>query len=128
MDDIDRIIHEPARLRVLTLLSGVDAMDFTFILNALGLTRGNLSSHMDKLEKAGYITVEKGFNGKVPQTTYAITENGISNLADYWRSIEEIRSLTKDRQPTKTISHDPMHKDTRSLNDESKMNWAPWNS
>ena len=104
MDDIDRTIHEPARLRVLTLLSGVDAMDFTFLSNALRLTRGNLSSHMDKLEKAGYVTVEKGFQGKVPRTTYAITNIGRENLTGYWKSIEEIRSLTPQPEENEQTS------------------------
>ena len=66
MDDLDRTIHEPARLRILTLLSGVDEADFNFLLNTVGLTKGNLSSHMDKLEKAGYVTIVKTFNGRIP--------------------------------------------------------------
>lgn len=65
MADVDRVIHEPARLRILTILSGVDVADFNFLLMALGLTKGNLSSHMDKLEKSGYVDI-KGFNGRIP--------------------------------------------------------------
>ena len=57
MTDIDRIIHEPVRLRILSILTGVDLADFNFFLSTLGLSRGNLSSHMDKLERAGYVEV-----------------------------------------------------------------------
>ena len=76
MKDIDRIIHEPVRLRILSILTGVDLADFKFFLSTLGLSRGNLSSHMDKLERAGYVEVQKGFNGKIPHTDYRITDAG----------------------------------------------------
>ena len=61
--EVDRIIHEPARLKIMMILSGVDAADFNFLLNTLGLTKGNLSGHMDKLEKSGYVMIKKSFNG-----------------------------------------------------------------
>jgi DNA-binding transcriptional ArsR family regulator len=63
MADVDRVIHEPARLRILTILTGVDVADFNFLLMALGLTKGNLSSHMDKLEKAGYVDIKRASTG-----------------------------------------------------------------
>jgi len=91
--DLDRLIHEPARLRILTILSGVDVGDFSFLLNTLGLTKGNLSSHMDKLDKAGYVTVNKTFNGRVPHTDFRITPEGKQALADYWSALDEIRQL-----------------------------------
>ena len=91
--DVDRIIHEPARLRILTILSGVDVADFTFLCTTLGLTKGNLSSHMDRLEKAGYIEVRKSFNGKIPHTDYRLTGVGKEKLAEYWLGLEEIRAL-----------------------------------
>lgn len=93
MSDLDRTIHEPARLRVLTILAGVDVADFNFLLNTLGLTKGNLSSHMDRLEKAGFIQMDKSFNGKIPHTEYQITDDGRAALEGYWQEIDAIRSL-----------------------------------
>ncbi len=93
MSELDRTIHEPARLRILTILSGVDESDFNFLLNTLGLTKGNLSSHMDKLEKAGYVDVKKSFNGRIPHTEFSITAQGKSALLEYWRELDTIRSL-----------------------------------
>lgn len=93
MTDVDRTIHEPARLRILTILSGVDVSDFNFLLTALGLTKGNLSSHMDKLEKAGYVDVKKSFNGRVPHTEFSITGAGRAALKQYWLDLDAIRSL-----------------------------------
>ncbi len=93
MNDLDRTIHEPARLRICMILTGVDVADFSFLLEALGLTKGNLSSHMDKLEKAGYVEVIKSFKGKIPHTQFRITEAGREALAAYWAGLDEIRSL-----------------------------------
>lgn len=93
MDELDRIVHEPARLRILTILSGVEYADFNFLLNTLGLTKGNLSSHMDKLEKAGYVEVNKSFNGKIPHTEFRITPEGKQALEKYWRDLDRIRNL-----------------------------------
>lgn len=92
MTDIDRVIHEPVRLQILSILTGVDLADFTFLVSTLGLSRGNLSSHMDKLERAGYVDVMKGFNGKIPQTNYQITDGGREALSDYWAALDQIRA------------------------------------
>lgn len=93
MAELDRLIHEPARLRILTILAGVEAADFNFLLNTLGLTKGNLSSHMDRLEKAGYVKVEKSFNGRIPHTEFQITEQGRKALEEYWKQLDNIRNL-----------------------------------
>ncbi len=93
MSDLDRVIHEPARLRILTLLAGVDAADFSFLLSTLGLTKGNLSSHMDKLEKAGYVKIEKSFNGRIPHTEFRVTPEGRNALTAYWNDLDDIRSM-----------------------------------
>jgi len=93
MKDLDRTIHEPARLRILMILSGVDVADFSFLLETLGLTKGNLSSHMDKLEKAGYVEVIKSFQGKVPHTDFRLTDEGRAALKAYWAEIDAIRKL-----------------------------------
>ena len=93
MADVDRIIHEPARLRIVTLLSGVESADFNFLLSTLGLTRGNLSSHMDRLEKAAYVEVAKQFRGKTPHTDYTLTAAGRQALEAYWDELAAIRRL-----------------------------------
>ena len=96
MADFDRVVHEPARLRILSILTGVDLADFKFLLSTLGLSRGNLSSHMDKLERAGYIEVRKGFNGKIPHTDYRITDGGRKALSDYWAALDQIRTSSRE--------------------------------
>ena len=95
MSEIDRLIHEPARLRILTLLSSVKEADFSFILRLLRLTNGNLSVHMRKLEEAGYVSVAKEFVGRTPRTTYAITEAGGKALQSYWTAMEQLRKQAK---------------------------------
>ena len=92
MTDIDRVIHEPVRLQILSILTGVDLADFKFFLSTLGLSRGNLSSHVDKLQRAGYVEVQKSFNGKIPHTNYRLTDGGRKALADYWTALDQIRT------------------------------------
>ncbi len=80
---VDRVIHEPARLLIVAMLSEVESADFVYLLRETGLTRGNLSSHLSRLEEAGYIKIEKGYRGKVPQTTCSLTEAGRAAFAGY---------------------------------------------
>jgi DNA-binding MarR family transcriptional regulator len=89
--ELDANVHQPTRLRILMLLSGVDSADFNFFLNTLRLTKGNLSSHMSRLEEAGYVEVAKSFNGKIPNTSYSLTPKGRTSLERYWRAIDGIR-------------------------------------
>ena len=77
---LDRTVHEPARLAVLLLLSVVEKADFLYILDETGMSKGNLSSHMAKLEDAGFIDVEKVFLEKIPRTVYQLTEVGLGAL------------------------------------------------
>jgi DNA-binding transcriptional ArsR family regulator len=74
--EVDRVIHEPARLLIVALLSSVREADFLFLQRETGLTKGNLSSHLARLEEAGYIRIEKGFRGKIPQTICSLTPEG----------------------------------------------------
>ncbi len=92
MSELDPIVHQPTRLRILVALSGVAEADFTFLLTALSLSNGNLSSHMRQLEDARYVDVRKSFVGKTPRTTYAITHLGRSRLEEYWRALDAIRA------------------------------------
>jgi len=91
MAELDATIHQPTRLRIMMLLSGLEAADFTFLLSTLGVTKGNLSSHMSRLEDAGYVRVSKTFDGRVPNTSYALTESGKQQLDRYWSALDEIR-------------------------------------
>ena len=91
MADLDPVIHQPTRLRLMMMLSGVAAADFTFLQNSLGLSNGNLSTHMAKLEQAQYVTVTKTFEGKLPKTRYQLTDLGRERLEQYWRELDEIR-------------------------------------
>lgn len=92
MSELDRVIHEPVRLRIMAILSGVDRADFKFMLSTLGLSKGNLACHVDKLERAGYVEVRKSFNGKLPHTEYRLTDTGRIALADYWAALDVIRA------------------------------------
>ncbi len=80
---IDRIIHEPARLMILAYLSAVESADFTFLLNQTGLTQGNLSFHLSKLEESDYVAIEKKFIGKRPHTMLSITDKGRKALKEH---------------------------------------------
>ena len=73
---IDRLIHEPARLLLVSNLSVVEEADFVFLSRRTGLTAGNISSHMTRLEDAGYVRIDKSFDGRRPRTTYALTAQG----------------------------------------------------
>ena len=75
------------------VLSGLDAADFNFLLTSLSLTRGNLSRHIEKLESASYLEVKKSFRGKMPNTSYQVTQKGAEALAQYWQKLDEVRQL-----------------------------------
>jgi len=74
--DLDRLVHEPARLAILAVLYTVESTDFLYLLHSTGLTKGNLSSHLMRLEEAGYVQITKSFRGKLPLTTCALTGAG----------------------------------------------------
>ncbi|HSM34006.1 MAG TPA: transcriptional regulator [Anaerolineae bacterium] len=80
---VDRLIHEPARLAILTNLFVVEDASATYLLQQTGLTWGNLGSHLAKLEDAGYVQVNKGYLGKRPETTVTLTDTGRAALLDY---------------------------------------------
>jgi len=76
LDHIDPLIHAPARLKIMTQLYVVEALDATFLMNRTGLTWGNLATHLRKLEEGGYVEVEKEFRGRRPCTLLALTDAG----------------------------------------------------
>ena len=74
--NLDRLIHEPSRLVIVAVLSACENADFTYLLHAAGLSKGNLSAHLSKLEEKGYIQITKKFKGKDPSTISAVTPAG----------------------------------------------------
>jgi DNA-binding transcriptional ArsR family regulator len=92
--DLNRLVHEPARLAILTVLANCESADFTFLGTATGLTRGNLSVQLTRLDEAGLIDVEKTTKKNRIITTARILPEGRYQLGRYWRRMEEIRDLT----------------------------------
>lgn len=90
LTDIDRIVHEPARLLILAYLYVVESADFLFLMRQTGLTKGNLSSHMSKLENAGYVEVVKEFINKIPRTMLRLTKQGRKAFNDYRQSMKQV--------------------------------------
>lgn len=86
---IDRIIHEPARLSILTYLYVIEGADFLFLERQTGLTRGNLSSHLSKLEKAGYVKINKEFIEKIPHTLIMLTDKGRQAFRTYKENLKK---------------------------------------
>lgn len=95
LTELDRLIHEPARLLIVTILSTVASADFLFLQRETGLTKGNLSAHLSKLEEAGYVKIEKTFKGKLPLTVCKLTSAGQKALAQYRRQIQDFMSKTQ---------------------------------
>lgn len=90
LSEIDRLVHEPARLMVMAHLYVVESADFTFLMNQTGLTWGNLSVHLTKLEEAHYIEVEKSFKGKRPNTLLRLTPQGREVFRIYIQKMKQV--------------------------------------
>ncbi len=86
---LDRLIHEPARLALMALLYVVTDADFTFLMNQTGLTWGNLSAHLSKLQEAGYLEIEKTFKGRRPNTNLRLTSRGRKAFEEYVRRMKQ---------------------------------------
>jgi DNA-binding transcriptional ArsR family regulator len=89
--NLDKLIHEPARLAIMTALSACSSADFTFLLQLTGLTKGNLSSHLSKLEEAGLVQIEKRFVGKTPNTLVRLTQLGQEAITRHWLLLDKLR-------------------------------------
>jgi DNA-binding MarR family transcriptional regulator len=96
--NIDRLVHEPARLVIMTMLHVVDSADFLFLQRETGLTKGNLSAHLTKLEEAGYVAIEKTYKGKIPLTVCRLTEEGRNAYKHYRRQWNELMSRKQGRR------------------------------
>jgi len=88
--EIDHVIHEPARLLLVATLSVVESADFLFLMNQTKLTRGNLSSHLSKLEAAGYVEIKKEFVEKIPRTLLRLTEEGRNAFVEYRQKMRQV--------------------------------------
>lgn len=87
---IDKTIHEPARLFIMSILYNTQEVDFLFLLNETQLSKGNIATHTRKLEEAGYLTVKKEFVGKKTHSSYTITTNGKKIFEEYTDSMKKI--------------------------------------
>jgi DNA-binding MarR family transcriptional regulator len=85
--DLDRVIHEPGRLMLMALLFAVERSDFLYLQHETGMNKGTLSSHLSRLEEAGYVEVEKTYRGKVPQTLLRLTPAGRKAFEEYRRNL-----------------------------------------
>ncbi|MGD8451904.1 MAG: transcriptional regulator [Phycisphaerae bacterium] len=89
---LDKVLHEPARLSVVACLAVVQQADFVFLQSQTGMTGGNLSSHLRKLEEAGYITIKKSFEDARPKTTLMLTKTGRTALEAYLKTLSALLS------------------------------------
>jgi DNA-binding MarR family transcriptional regulator len=94
LTELDRLIHEPSRLLIVTILSTVESADFLFLQRETDLTKGNLSAHLSKLEEAGYVNIEKTFKGKLPLTVCKLTESGQRAFDGYRQQMQNFIAKT----------------------------------
>ena len=88
--DINRLIHEPARFKLLAQLYVIDSADFIFLMTQTGLTQGNVSGHLNKLEDAKYVKIKKGYAGKRPQTMISLTKGGREAFKKYIQDMKQL--------------------------------------
>jgi len=94
--DVNRLIHEPSRSLILAILAAVESADFLYLQRETGLTKGNLSVHLSKLEEAGYINIEKTYRGKVPLTLCRVTDDGRKAFDAYRNQLKRFVENTKE--------------------------------
>ncbi len=92
--EVDRLIHEPARLMIVAILSVVESADFLYLQRETGLTKGNLSAHISKLEEAGYLIVEKTYRGKIPLTVCRLADAGRKAYKGYRKQLKQFVDST----------------------------------
>lgn len=97
---LNRMIHDPTRLLILTFLYPVPKLDYLSLRKALRLTTGNLSRQLQILEKAGYVAIEKGFKGKYPQTICGMTRKGREALELYAQMLKQVTRVTESSRET----------------------------
>ena len=97
---LDRLVHDPSRLAILTALSACQSADFLFLQNLTGLTGGNLSSHIRKLEDAEFVQTEKKFVGRRPNTQVQITPSGRTAIQTHWEQLESLYENARGWKPS----------------------------
>ena len=97
--ELDKLLHEPSRLAILTALSSCKSADFLFLQRLTGMSKGNLSGHLSKLEEAGLIEIQKSFIGKMPNTNVSLTKRGLKAINVHWKKLEELRHGAKTWKP-----------------------------
>jgi len=96
---LDKLVHEPARLAVLTALSAAGSADFVFLQRLTGLNKGTLSSHLSKLEEAGMVQITKQFRGKTPNTAVQLTNAGQTAIDQHWQRINALHEAARHWRP-----------------------------
>lgn len=99
LSTLDRLIHEPARLAILTALSACRSCDFVFLQSLTAISKGNLSTQLTKLQDAGLIEIGKGFRGRVPKTTLRLTSKGRAAIESYWKRVDDLRAAAATWRP-----------------------------
>jgi len=93
--NLDRLVHEPARLAIMAVLSACESADFAYLTHATGLSKGNLSAQLSKLEDAGYVAIAKGFKGKYPNTVCSLTPAGRRAFESYQKQVQALAQYLK---------------------------------
>jgi DNA-binding transcriptional ArsR family regulator len=104
VSDLNRTVHEPARLAILTVLSACDSADFVFLKAAAGLTAGNLSVQISRLEEAGLVCVEKKIERRRTITTVSLIDGGRHELENYWSAMDRIRQSVRQGESSNSDS------------------------
>lgn len=92
---LDKAVHEPARLAILTALSACRSAQFRYLQSLTGLTQGNLSVHLTKLEEKGFVEIEKRFDGRYPSTCVRLTADGRRAISQHWQQLDELRAAAQ---------------------------------
>lgn len=101
---LDKLLHEPARLAIVSALSACEAADFVFLQRITGLSKGNLSTHLSKLEAGGVVEIRKEFVGKIPRTVISLSSGGRQGVEDYWERLERLKAEAAAWSPGPTTS------------------------
>lgn len=100
LSTLDRLVHEPARLAILTALSACRSCDFVYLQSLTAISKGNLSTHLAKLQDADLIEIEKGFRGRVPNTTLRLTPKGRAAVERHWKRLHDLRAAATAWRPS----------------------------